>query len=95
MSKNIKGVIPKWRFESFDSYPKWDIKKLGCLMGPINERAGDKKYVLMSVTSGVGLIPQVEKFGREIAGNSYKNYYVIRKNDFAYNKSSTKEFPEG
>lgn len=95
MSKNIKGVIPKWRFESFDSYPKWDIKKLGYLMGPINERAGDKKYVLMSVTSGVGLIPQVEKFGREIAGNSYKNYYVIRKNDFAYNKSSTKEFPEG
>lgn len=95
MSKNIKGVIPKWRFESFDSYPKWDIKKLGCLMEPINERAGDKKYVLMSVTSGVGLIPQVEKFGREIAGNSYKNYYVIRKNDFAYNKSSTKEFPEG
>lgn len=95
MSKDIKGVIPKWRFESFDSYPKWDIKKLGCLMKPINERAGDKKYVLMSVTSGVGLIPQVEKFGREIAGNSYKNYYVIRKNDFAYNKSSTKEFPEG
>lgn len=95
MSKNNKCVIPKWRFESFDSYPKWDIKKLGCLMEPINERAGDKKYVLMSVTSGVGLIPQVEKFGREIAGNSYKNYYVIQKNDFAYNKSSTKEFPEG
>ena len=64
-------------------------------MKPINERAGDKKYILMSVTSGVGLIPQVEKFGREIAGNSYKKYYVIRKNDFAYNKSSTKEFPEG
>jgi len=95
MNKNIKCAIPKWRFESFDSYPKWDIKKLGCLMEPIKERAGDKKYVLMSVTSGVGLIPQVEKFGREIAGNSYKNYYVIRKNDFAYNKSSTKEFPEG
>lgn len=95
MNKNIKSVIPKWRFKSFDSYPKWDIKKLGCLMEPIKERAGDKKYVLMSVTSGVGLIPQVEKFGREIAGNSYKNYYVIRKNDFAYNKSSTKEFPEG
>lgn len=95
MSKNIKCAIPKWRFESFDSYPKWGIKKLGYLMEPIKDRAGDKKYVLMSVTSGVGLIPQVEKFGREIAGNSYNNYYVIRKNDFAYNKSSTKEFPEG
>lgn len=95
MSKSIKCAIPKLRFGNFYRYPKWDIKKLGCLMEPIKERAGDKKYVLMSVTSGVGLIPQVEKFGREIAGNSYKNYYVIRKNDFAYNKSSTKEFPEG
>lgn len=51
MNKNIKGVIPKLRFESFDSYPKWDIKKLGCLMEPIKERAGDKKYVLMSVSN--------------------------------------------
>ena len=49
----------------------------------------------MSVTSGVGLIPQAEKFGREIAGDSYKNYIVIKKYDFAYNKSATKRFPEG
>ena len=49
----------------------------------------------MSITSGVGLISQIEKFGREIAGESYKNYFVIRKNDFAYNKSATKEYPEG
>lgn len=49
----------------------------------------------MSVTSGVGLIPQIEKFGREIAGNAYSSYYVIKRNDFAYNKSATKQFPEG
>ena len=56
---------------------------------------GENKYTLMSVTSGVGLIPQAEKFGREIAGDSYKNYIVIKKYDFAYNKSATKRFPEG
>ena len=61
----------------------------------VTEKAGEKKYLLMSVTAGVGLVPQVEKFGREIAGDSYKNYIVIRKYDFAYNKSATKEFPEG
>jgi type I restriction enzyme S subunit len=49
----------------------------------------------LSVTSGVGLVSQQEKFGRTIAGKSYKNYFLIQRNDFAYNKSATKEFPQG
>ena len=49
----------------------------------------------MSVTTGVGLLSQEEKFGRTIAGNSYKNYIRLQTNDFAYNKSATKEFPQG
>ena len=49
----------------------------------------------MSITSGIGLVSQMEKFGRIIAGESYKNYLLLQKNDFAYNKSATKEFPEG
>ncbi len=95
MNKNGKTALPKLRFSQFKDYPKWNIDKLGTLIVAVAERAGAKKYTLMSVTSGVGLIPQIEKFGREIAGNAYKNYYVIKKNDFAYNKSATKQFPEG
>ena len=83
------------RFLQFMDLPAWDIEAFGNLIVPVNDRAGTRKYVLMSVTSGVGLVPQIEKFGREIAGNAYSNYYVIKKNDFAYNKSATKQFPEG
>ena len=49
----------------------------------------------MSVTSGVGLVSQKEKFGRDISGNQYSSYFVIRKGDFAYNKSATNLYPEG
>lgn len=73
----------------------WSISKLGNISEPIEKRAGTKKYTLLSVTAGTGLVSQLEKFGREIAGNAYKNYYVIQQGDFAYNKSSTKQFPEG
>jgi len=38
---------------------------------------------------------QEEKLGRTIAGNSLKNYLRLQRNDFAYNKSATKAFPEG
>lgn len=95
MNKKEIFVKPNLRFSQFRDYPKWRVGKFGSLIVPVEERAGTKKYTLMSVTSGVGLVPQIEKFGREIAGSAYKNYYVIKKNDFAYNKSATKLFPEG
>ena len=89
-----KEVVPKLRFPEYIGN-KLKITKLGKMSSIVKEKAGENEYTLMSVTSGVGLLPQAEKFGREIAGDSYKNYIVIKKYDFAYNKSATKQFPEG
>lgn len=89
-----KELVPKLRFPEYIRN-KLKITKLGKISSIVKEKAGENEYTLMSVTSGVGLIPQAEKFGREIAGDSYKNYIVIKKYDFAYNKSATKQFPEG
>ncbi|MEQ9588015.1 MAG: restriction endonuclease subunit S [Parvibaculaceae bacterium] len=91
--KSERELKPKLRFPEFDS--AWTEEPLSESAKIINEKAGEKKCVFLSITSGVGLVSQQEKFGRTIAGKSYKNYYVIRRNDFAYNKSATKEFPQG
>jgi type I restriction enzyme S subunit len=88
-------TTPRLRFPEFRNAGPWEVKRLGEVAQLISERAGDNDYVLLSVTSGVGLVPQTEKFGREIAGKQKKNYYVIRRYDFAYNKSATKEYPQG
>ena len=93
MNKKKKTEI-RLRFPEFTDN-KWIKTKLLNISSIVKEKAGENKYLLMSVTSGVGLVPQTEKFGREIAGDSYKNYTVIRRYDFAYNKSATKQFPEG
>ncbi len=96
MSKKAhETALPKLRFPEFRDVEAWEVKPLGSVAKLIKEKAGSKQYKLMSITSGAGLVSQMEKFGREIAGASYKNYYVIRKGDFAYNKSSTKLDPEG
>lgn len=89
-----KKVVPRLRFPEF-TIESWDTTTLGKISSLVNKKAGADKYILLSVTSGVGLVSQTEKFGREIAGDSYKNYIVIQKYDFAYNKSATKQFPEG
>ncbi|ACB74375.1 restriction endonuclease subunit S [Opitutus terrae] len=89
------ALTPKLRFPEFRDGPAWETQTLGSLVTISTERVGDNKCVPMSITSGVGLVSQMEKFGRVIAGDSYKNYLLLKKNDFAYNKSATKEYPEG
>jgi type I restriction enzyme S subunit len=88
-------TTPKLRFIEFQDAEKWTVKPLGNIAVLISEKTKGKSYILMSITAGLSLVSQIEKFGREIAGESYKNYYVIKKGDFAYNKSSTKQYPEG
>jgi len=86
---------PELRFPEFRSAGNWHFKPLSEIADPISDRVGGGNCVPMSVSTGVGLVSQDEKFGRIIAGDSIKNYIRLQENDFAYNKSSTKEFPQG
>lgn len=93
-SKN-QGLVPKLRFPEFRDAGEWVEKPLGEFASLISERVGGRQFIPLSITSGVGLISQEEKFGRTIAGQQLKNYLVVRKGDFAYNKSATKLYPQG
>ena len=87
--------VPKLRFPEFQSAGEWTTVELGAVATIRTEKVGNNICVPMSITSGVGLVSQEEKFGRVIAGDSYKNYLLLKPNEFAYNKSATKEYPEG
>ena len=89
------ALVPKLRFPEFQSAGDWTTVKLGAVATIRTEKIGNNICVPMSITSGVGLVSQEEKFGRVIAGESYKNYLLLKPYDFAYNKSATKEYPEG
>ena len=96
MSNKAKtSLVPKLRFPEFHGAGEWIKEKLGSLASISTEKVGNEICVPMSITSGVGLVSQEDKFGRVIAGSSYKNYFLLKPNDFAYNKSATKEYPEG
>ena len=88
-------LAPKLRFPEFRDAGHWRFQPFSDLAEPISDKVGTTKCVPMSITTGVGLVSQEEKFGRIIAGDSYKNYIRLQTNDFAYNKSATKQFPQG
>lgn len=90
-----QALVPQLRFPEFRDAGGWSTEKLGAVTSLSTEKVGDKLCIPMSITSGIGLVSQEEKFGRIIAGDSYKNYLLLKPNDFAYNKSATKEYPEG
>ena len=61
--KSEVRIVPRLRFKEFLNEEGWIFKKLSELARPITNRAGDKKYPLLSIKSGYGLISQIEKFG--------------------------------
>ena len=89
------ALVPKLRFPEFRADGGWTTETLGSVARISTEKVGEMDAIPMSITSGVGLVSQMDKFGRIIAGSSYSNYLLLKKNDFAYNKSATKENPEG
>ena len=91
----VRTLVPKLRFPEFRGEGAWTTETLGSLARISTEKIGDKTCIPMSITSGVGLVSQMDKFGRIIAGSSFVNYLQLKKDDFAYNKSATKEYPEG
>lgn len=93
--QNPKTVTPRLRFPEFRRSNDWGTIELRRLAEFVTERVGAADCIPYTITSGLGLVSQQEKLGRTIAGNSLKNYIQLQSNDFAYNKSATKAFPQG
>jgi type I restriction enzyme, S subunit len=89
------ALTPKLRFPEFRDAPEWKPVSLGEASVPVEERVGERKLTPVSISAGIGFVPQAEKFGRDISGNQYKLYTVVRDGDFVYNKGNSLRFPQG
>ena len=88
-------MTPKLRFPEFKARPNWQSTALSNASTPITERVGNRKLTPVSISAGVGFVPQAEKFGRDISGNQYSLYTLVRDGDFVYNKGNSLTFPQG
>ncbi|WP_201796286.1 MULTISPECIES: restriction endonuclease subunit S [Gammaproteobacteria] len=96
MSGNDKRpLVPRLRFPEFQDAGEWGSPTLGEISEPVEERVGERQLTPVSISAGIGFVPQAEKFGRDISGNQYKLYTVVRDGDFVYNKGNSLKFPQG
>ena len=90
-----KRLVPRLRFPEFRRAEPWKSISLGEASTPVTGRVGERKFTPVSISAGVGFVPQAEKFGRDISGNQYRLYTLVRDGDFVYNKGDSLKFPEG
>lgn len=89
------ALVPKLRFPEFRGAAAWKPVTLQEASTPVTERVGKRKLTPVSISAGIGFVPQAEKFGRDISGNQYQLYTVVRDGDFVYNKGNSLKFPQG
>ncbi len=89
------ALVPKLRFPEFRGAEGWKSVTLQEASTPVTERVGARKLTPVSISAGIGFVPQAEKFGRDISGNQYQLYTVVKDGDFVYNKGNSLKFPQG
>ena len=90
-----RALVPKLRFPEFRDADGWAPVTLQEASVPVAERVGQRKLTPVSISAGIGFVPQSDKFGRDISGNQYQLYTLVKDGDFVYNKGNSLKFPQG
>ena len=85
---------PELRVEN--SSDRWNLYRLKDVCQRITERNSQKSSSLvLTIAAQYGLVSQTDFFNKSVASENLSNYYLIRKGDFAYNKSYSGEYAWG
>lgn len=85
---------PKVRFANFSS--SWKQRKLGELVERVTRKNKNLDSTLpLTVSAQDGLVDQNEYFTKTVASRNVSNYYLLKKGEFAYNKSYSNGYPLG
>ena len=85
---------PNIRFAGFED--DWEQCKLGEVCVRVTRKNKNNESDLpLTIASQYGLIDQRDFFNKVIAAKDMSNYYLLKKGEFAYNKSYSKGFDYG
>jgi type I restriction enzyme S subunit len=94
-------LMGKVRFGEFgpvadDTPPTdWDTCRLEDICKRVTRKNPDGITHVLTASGEHGLVDQRDYFNRSVAGESLANYYLLKKGEFAYNRSSMNGYPYG
>lgn len=85
-SKHLNKNVPKLRFPEFVG--EWETVKLSDFSERVTRKNADNKTnIPLTISSKDGLVNQVSYFSKTVASKDMSGYYLLKKGEFAYNKS--------
>lgn len=85
--------FPEIRFKGFTD--AWEQRKLGQFTARVTRKNGGQSDLPLTISAQDGLVDQRKYFNRQVASRDMSNYYLIKKGEFAYNKSYSEGYPFG
>ena len=74
----------------------WEQRKLGDVVERVVRKNKNLESTLpLTISAQLGLVDQVMYFNKRVAGKDLSNYYLIKRGEFAYNKSYSDGSPWG
>ena len=85
---------PSYRFADYTE--PWADKKLGELVERVTRKNKNlESDLLLTISAQYGLIDQETFFNKKVASKDVSGYYLLKKGEFAYNKSYSSDYPWG
>lgn len=89
-----KKKIPQIRFSGFKD--DWVTTKLGSITDRVIRKNTNLDSTLpLTISAQYGLVDQRTFFNSQVASQNISNYYLLMNGEFAYNKSTSQDYPVG
>lgn len=87
-------TTPRVRFKGFEG--GWVVKKLSSIAKRVTRKNSHLESTLpLTISAAEGLIEQTSFFNNVVASSNVSRYYLVKKGEFAYNKSYSNGYPFG
>lgn len=79
------GIVPN----------EWGEERLKHYFKRLTRKNSEKNQNVLTISAQYGLISQEDFFNKSVASEDKSNYFLLKKGDFAYNKSYSNGYPYG
>ena len=93
-NKHKKLNVPNLRFKEFQG--EWEKMRLDSFTKRVmRKNKSNQSRLPLTISAQYGLVDQITFFNKVVASTDLSNYYLLKKGEFAYNKSYSSDYPWG
>ena len=85
----------RFKDETGKAFPKWEEKVFNEVAERVKRKNKENNRTILTISAQDGLVDQENYFNKRIASRDVTGYYLLHKDDFAYNKSYSAGYPMG